>query len=241
MQLLILAAGAGSRFKDQGYTTPKTLLKLPDGRTIIRSVLDDCCNTFPQITHVIVACRSEDESAIRAECPYAETVPFAATTRGATETAALALMVSRELEEAEDLVICNADQRFECASTSRPTGVGALTFKNDGQSKWSYIQTTGPDHGLIVEKPAAVDPAWVPTVGVYTVPSVRWFLAAAAQQIKNNERHGPNQEFYLAPLLNYWGSIKAIPVDSFHGLGTPEDYEAYCAVQGDPTQQRGDK
>lgn len=230
MQLLILAAGAGSRFRDRGYTTPKPLLKMPDGRAIIQGVLDDCRHTFPAITHTIIACRAEDKVTIGTACPDAELVPFRTTTRGATETAALALMVSQKLEDQEGLVICNADQRFECPPTTRPGGVAALTFKNDGQSKWSYIQTNGPDAGLIVEKPQVVDPAWEPTVGVYTVPSARWFLSVAAKQIIHNERHGPNQEFYLAPLLNYWGGVKAIPVESFHGLGTPEDYEAYCAV-----------
>lgn len=40
MNLLINAAGEGVRFTQAGYTTPKPLLTLPDGRTILETILD---------------------------------------------------------------------------------------------------------------------------------------------------------------------------------------------------------
>jgi bifunctional N-acetylglucosamine-1-phosphate-uridyltransferase/glucosamine-1-phosphate-acetyltransferase GlmU-like protein len=224
MQLLVLAAGNGSRFAQAGYRTPKPLLPLPDGRTMVEGVVEDCWNTFGKPT-VTVAHRASDAAAFEGRGWHLASFPK--TTRGATETALLALL-SSETNLDDGLVIANADQRFSCRRVHLEEMAGscaALTMAhNDGTSKWSY--DTGE---AIVEKPDRVEKEWRPTIGVYCFLNGWDFVYAASQQILEDDRHGPNQEYYLAPLLNRLPRAPSIDVDSFDGLGTPEDYESYCA------------
>jgi dTDP-glucose pyrophosphorylase len=69
------------------------------------------------------------------------------------------------------------------------------------------------------------------TVGIYFFRRGADFVASAIDMIANNER--VNGEFYTCPVYNYAIQNGArigvweIPQASMHGLGTPEDLEAY--------------
>jgi hypothetical protein len=78
----------------------------------------------------------------------------------------------------------------------------------------------------IVEKPSVVPDGALPTCGIYQFGCTLDFLSSVSEQIRKDDRHGPNKEFYLAPLFNDL-LFRVVPVEQFIPLGTPEDYEAH--------------
>jgi len=224
MYLVIPAAGKGSRFVEAGYTTPKPLLPLKDGTPMIAGVVRDCLLAFPDIKAVIIGAPSEYiTSVMKAVSVWhgmVRVVAFDEVTRGAAET------VLRLIEGLPDapVVIANSDQAFSSLDVKprlRPNAGVCLTFGPDDSTKWSFLVD-----GTIVEKPDVAPVNGVKTIGVYAWGSVARLRADIASMIAENERHGPNQEFYLAPVMNRLDAIINLPVESFTALGTPEDYEA---------------
>lgn len=230
MILVIPAAGEGSRFKAQGFITPKPVLPLRDTRPMITSVIEDCIRTFGKFERIIIPTRADMVPAIDAATKQfpVQIVGLSSKkpTRGAAETVMLALNIAMGGVELEGpVVVANSDQRFSArlpASFDRESDA-VLTFKNDGNSKWSYLKPSG----VVVEKPEVVHLDWKPTCGIYYFPDLFDLQRRIANQIAFDIRHGPNAEFYLAPILH---RPQNIPVSEFHGLGTPEDYLKYMGV-----------
>jgi GTP:adenosylcobinamide-phosphate guanylyltransferase len=221
MQLLIPAAGLGSRFTTAGYTTPKPLLPV-DGVPMIRRVVDDCVAAFGQFSRITIAVSSPRlesfKNALRGMDIHF--VLIDELTRGAAETA---LFCREHCLAEQPLVVANSDQVFSVHSRVDTATNGCLVFPNDGQTKWSFVR-----EGKVIEKPPSVFVDDVPTCGVYWWKSSQEFFDAAADAIASDERHGPNQEFYIAPLLNR-STFRVEQVRHFAGLGTPEDYQTYLS------------
>jgi NDP-sugar pyrophosphorylase family protein len=236
MQLLIPAAGLGSRFTSQGYLTPKPLLPV-NGRPMIRQVVEDCVRAFGVFSKIVVVCRAEmydDFVGALGDLSLVEIKTIKDVTAGAAETAFLA---ADSLVPDESLVIANSDQHFTVKKkiALRNAGAGCLTFDNDGHNKWSFVKADWLARGdrtvlsqfLVVEKPTEVDPLDRPTCGVYWWARAADYMASASRAMQLNERTGPNMEFYIAPLLNKAKQLHVVRVDAFVGLGTPEDYTSY--------------
>jgi hypothetical protein len=225
--LLIPAAGLGSRFTAAGYKKLKPFLRLGSG-TLLSRVIEDCEEAFGGFDSICVGLPKEAPD-LRYE--GVSVVEFGAPTRGAAETVLLMLvdhMTRFPVAPDDVVVIANSDQTFELHEPVDPLPGMVLTFKNDFDPKWSYLVNSPFRH--IVEKPNKniIEAVWRPTCGIY-ISTAKDILIDLGIQIRDNNRHGPNQEFYLAPALDL-----SIPVEvkSFHGLGTPEDYETYARKEG---------
>lgn len=138
----------------------------------------------------------------------------------------------------QELLIANGDQIIDggidgfIERARAKGGEGAiLTFKSS-HPKWSYARIV--EDGRVVEvaeKRLISDNA---TAGLYYFKHGSDFVKAAQSMIGKDIRH--NNEFYVAPTYNeliisgakiYIDEIKA---ESMHGLGTPEDLNAYLAI-----------
>lgn len=242
MQFLIPMAGAGRRFKDAGYRDPKPFINV-HGRPMVVGVISDLVSIWPSNQTHIVAVHGPVHSSY---------VPWLAlglkgsglvtgvgsfnteTVEAVTEGAACTCLIgTRHLYKSKPLVIANSDQRVECPKLELGDywDAAVLTFRAT-ESKWSYA-VLGDDGMIekIVEKPEIPPSSWA-TCGIYYFSSVDLFEKAAKLMISKNDR--TNGEFYLAPCFNYLSEVlgrKArilnVPVVQMHGLGTPEDLDAY--------------
>ena len=96
-------------------------------------------------------------------------------------------------------------------------------------SKWSYIATNQDD--LITEVKEKVAISSIATVGLYYFNSGREFVESSVKMIAANDR--VNNEFYTCPVYNYLINENKkvgyylISKESMHGLGTPDDLNAF--------------
>ena len=236
INVVIPAAGVGSRFVKAGYDLPKPFVDVL-GIPMIERVLRNL--TFPGARFILIS-REEHlkqyaaafESIKRKH--HAEIVAAERVTEGAACTV---LLAARLLNNDAPLLIANSDQIVDMDVTaymqdSKHRGLDGsiLTFPSD-HPKWSYAKLDKDDLvSEVKEKVVISDKA---TVGIYYFERGRDFVDSTCEMIANNDRM--NNEFYVCPAYNY--AIKSglrigvydIAEESMHGMGTPQDLEQYIA------------
>jgi NDP-sugar pyrophosphorylase family protein len=112
MIIIIPLGGKGERFKTNGYSLPKPLIKV-FGKSLIEWVLDSLHLTLSSIKHVIIPYNNElqafrFEEEIKHKYPHVSFLFFNMTqqTQGAAETIYLALST---LQNVEDMPILSLD------------------------------------------------------------------------------------------------------------------------------------
>ena len=240
LNIVIPMAGRGSRFATVGYTDPKPLIPV-HGTPMIRLVID---NLRPPVEHRFVfVCQREHVQAYGLDrllpqwAPGCVIVPI----DGITEGAACTVLAAREAIDNDDpLVIANSDQFVEydfgdyvaALGDRRLDGLIMTMYADD--PKWSFVETS--DEGLVtrvVEKEVISDEA---TVGIYSFARGADFVRSADAMIAADQR--VNGEFYVAPvyevLIADGARIGTVDVGrlgaGMHGLGTPEDLEAFRSL-----------
>jgi len=237
IQVIIPAAGAGSRFRDFGISTPKPLIEV-GGFPMILWVISNFQLMPDDI--VIVICQRADNLPANLEKylpSFASKISFIeidGLTSGPASTVEIALS---QLKKDFPVVVANSDQyvssnltEFLLAVRRKEFSGTILTMTATG-NKWSYI---GRDHhgaiNQVVEKEEISNEA---TVGIYAWADPE-ILRNALQFLRTNNLL-VNNEFYIAPSYNYLisRSLKTgcISVgkhgDKVHGLGTPEDLQEF--------------
>lgn len=239
INVVIPAAGQGKRFAEAGYAYPKPLIPL-NGRPMLELVLDnfrDMGNfiVLMQRQHIERYCADE---ILKAAEPMVEIVPVDGLTQGAACTV---LLAEHLIDNNNELVIANSDQYlsslhivydFVQAMRKIKADGGILTFKSD-DSKWSYAACNADN---LVREVAEKDPiSEHATVGIYYFRHGKDFVKYAKQMFFKNIR--TNNEFYVCPVFNEairdGKLIYIYPIDNsiMHGLGTPEDLEAFIAYE----------
>jgi NDP-sugar pyrophosphorylase family protein len=237
LNIVIPLAGAGSRFTAAGYDKPKPFIDV-GGYPMIERVLANL--QLPNARFILLVRREHLEQ----EQNYFQTLskkysvavlPVNQLTEGACCTILLAAPL---INTDEPLLLANADQLvdihvgdFIIDADSRNLDGSMLTFAA-AEKKWSYARVN--EQGMVVEvreKEVISDQA---TVGIYYFARGKDFVQFAAEMIAHNDR--VNNEFYTCPVYNY--AIKAgrkigiyeISSSQMHGLGTPEDLQAYLQL-----------
>lgn len=238
IQLVIPAAGLGSRFADFGYVQPKPLIDVA-GLPMIEWVVGN----FPLIKGdtLIVVSRvglniQETIKPIVDELGLnVHFIDVPALTEGPAMTVAAARHV---LDMSQPLVVANSDQYVSASlkpfltalrTNTEPLGL-VLTMKANS-AKWSYVgRLENEQVSQIVEKVEISDEA---TVGIYGWTKASLFFQSLEGMVKNDDR--TNGEFYVAPSYNYLinaglrvetefvGNLE----DNVHGLGTVEDLKTF--------------
>lgn len=224
LNIVIPMAGEGRRFKEAGYETYKAFL--PVGRKrMIDAVIE---NVRPNTTHQYIF--ASRYPLLLDSLPNGSVVR---EIREPTEGAAATILQARQLIDSESpLLVVNSDQLVDfdinafLAEAHRYDGL-ILTFPADEQ-KWSYAKE---ENGMVTEVAEKNRISNHATCGVYYFDSGRDFIEAADRMITKNIR--TNGEFYLCPVYNEFIAmgkrvgIFEVPKEAMHGLGTPEDYNAY--------------
>lgn len=231
MNILVLMAGEGKRFKEKGYTEDKPFIKMK-GVELVRWVIDNLVDDRKQ--HFIFVCRDNHVDELKKIVPEDSIIiPVKNTTQGAACTA---LLAETYINNQEPLIIANCDQYIEDTNFStnyynfldknKPDG-NIVCFINE-KSKWSYAKVSGGCITMVAEKNPISQFA---TCGIYYFSKGSDFVRCANRMIDKNDR--TNGEFYLCPVYNYLiaegQKITPYLVNQFVGLGTPEDLESYLS------------
>lgn len=225
--VLIPMAGAGTRFKNEGYKLPKPLIDV-DGKPMIQRVVE---NLKINGKYIFIVQKEDYEkynlgTILSLLVPNCEIVQ----TEGLTEGAACTTLLAKKYINTDDhLIIANSDQFVEWDSCdfiynmiSNDCDGGILTFKAN-ETKWSYAKTNALGYvSEVAEKKVISDDA---TVGIYYWKQSFKYIKYAEQMIAKNIR--TNNEFYTCPVYNEAiqdnKKIKIFPIKKMWGLGTPED------------------
>jgi dTDP-glucose pyrophosphorylase len=236
INIVIPMAGAGSRFASAGYAKPKPFIDV-HGKPMIARVLENLA--CPGARYILIA-RKEHlaaEAELVRQIENGFNAVFVALDQLTEGTACTVLYARKFINNDDPLLIANSDQLVDMHigdfiddCCERQLDGSILTFVDERRDpKWSFARMN--DQGLVVdvqEKKAISEYA---TVGIYFYRRGRDFVDAAVDMFIARDR--VNQEYYTCPTYNY--AIRAglhiglynIGVEQMHGLGTPEDLNAY--------------
>lgn len=231
INIVIPMAGMGSRFVKQGYTFPKPLIEV-NGKSMIQLVVDNLnieghYTFIVQKEHYDKFCLNYVLNLIAPNCNI---LCVDSVTEGAACTV---LLAKKFVNNDMPLVIANSDQYLEWDSNdflysmmSDGVDAGISTFKAT-HPKWSYARLN--DSGYVCEVAEKKPISNNATTGIYYWKKGSDFVKYAEQMISKNIR--VNNEFYVCPVFNEAilddKKIKIKDCEEMHGIGTPEDLDAF--------------
>lgn len=240
VQVVIPAAGEGSRFRQAGFRKPKPFIDVL-GRPMLDHVIG---NVTPRGAKVHLLLREEH---LRDEAAEAARLAAAGhklhhVDRLTEGTACTLLLARAAIDNDQPLLVANSDQLVDFSIEAfvqdcldRGLDGSILVFRDAAKDpKWSFarIDTTGLVQEVAEKKPISD----LATVGIYLFRRGSEFVSAAIDMIARNDR--VNNEFYTCPVYNYMirsGSrigVYEIPPEAMNGLGTPSDLTAFLAARG---------
>jgi len=242
INVLIPAAGEGSRFAKQHWGKPKPFIDV-DGKMMLEHVIANVC---PANASPTVLLRAEHMKACDREVQLLRGMgtTISSVDRLTEGTACTVLLARTSFDNDRPLLIANSDQwvDFDCSAfiddcLERNLDGSILVFRDVLMDpKWSFARID--ERGLVVEvaeKRAISDLA---TVGIYLFRRGSDFVRAAVDMIACNDR--VNNEFYTCPTYNYMirnGArigVYEVAANAMKGLGTPEDLTAFLIASGAP-------
>ena len=247
--IIVPCAGFGQRFKDAGYTEDKPLIQV-GGRRLIDWVLD-CIpkNWYSNLVFIVRYDQSRliDELSDLIDVNMQKVIPLVGPTQGA---ACSVLAAAVGLPPDEPVLVMNSDQWFKIGfiegsypaiGDMRSLHIHALrtsldgfilTFPGTGPA-WSYAVTNGAaDANRVIHVIEKKQVSPYATVGAYWWRRAGDLVRSICAMIAVGEK--TKGEFYLAPSLNFMPlsdkNVQIIPVQEFHGLGTPEQVHEFASL-----------
>jgi len=234
INILILMAGSGNRFRQGGYTEPKPLIDV-DGKTMIERVIENATPKYREHKFIFVCLSSHyDEKMMKILKKSNSTIiqlPY--MTEGATLSA---LKAENIINTNERLLIASCDQLIDIImddfiDTTWYWDGAFMTYKHTGLNHSFAICKKNSDEIIkIVEKPQKIISEHA-GIGFFLYRKGKDFVRAAKQMIKDDFR--VNGEFYNAPVFNYMIkndkkiTIYEVPNEKVHMIGKPDELEAY--------------
>lgn len=236
LNVVVPMAGAGSKFKEAGYSFPKPLIDV-GGKPMIQLVIENLKLDIPH--RFIFICLNEHYEKYSLREIFNNVAGEnheVITLNGSTSGAACTVMTAIDLiNNEDDLLIANSDQITdinlgEFIDFARKSEVdGAIMTFSAGHPKWSYAKVNKDGFVYeVAEKRVISNNA---TAGLYYFSQGNNFVKATISMIEKDIR--VNNEFYVCPVYNELvisgGRVKTWPIESdkMHGLGTPEDLNQY--------------
>ena len=231
INIVIPAAGLGSRFAKAGYSMPKPLIEV-NGKPMLQKVVE---NIAIKGRYIFIVQKEHYEKynmkyVLNLISPNCEIV----VNEGVTEGAACSVLLAKEfINNDNPLIIANSDQYLEWDPykflyVSNSEGIdGCISTFTNTHPKFSYAEV---DENGYVRQVAEKKPiSNIATTGVYFWKNGSDFVKYAEQMIEKEIR--TNNEFYVCPVfneaINDGRKIKTVHCESFHCLGTPEDLSQY--------------
>lgn len=230
MKIVIPMAGRGQRFIDAGYINPKPLIDI-NGKPMIKAVIDNIGLTG----EYIFICQKDhiEKYDLNDKLPEfcgnnpCTIVPVEEVTQGAACT----VLLAEEYLKGE-VVIANSDQLVKCSVNHFVNNArahhadGSIITFTATEPKWSFVRMEGR---LVVEVAEKNPISNIATAGVYYFADADNLIRCAKSMISKNIR--TNNEFYVCPIFNELillnNKVINYHIYKMHGLGTPEDLQAY--------------
>jgi NDP-sugar pyrophosphorylase family protein len=236
INIVIPMAGAGSRFSQAGFSKPKPFIDVA-GKPMIARVLENLA--YPGARYYLIA-REEHmdaEPALVKEIEKAYNVTFIPIDKLTEGTACTVLYARKHINNLEPLLIANSDQIVDIRiadfiddCSCRGLDGSILTFIDDKRDpKWSFAKLDANQLVTQVQEKKSISE--YATVGIYLYSRGCDFVEAAIDMFIERDR--VNSEYYTCPTYNY--AIRSghrigiynIDIHHMHGIGTPEDLNAY--------------
>lgn len=238
LHIIMPMAGEGSRFKKEGWTTPKPLILL-NGQPLFKHAISSVsADGIPMKYSFIV--RQEHiehyhiDEGICSFLPEANIFSVLKTTRGAVETC---LMAESAIEDDDAVIVMDCDLEFrsvgfldiikKALSGAAEDIAGALVSFESDEPKYSYAELD--DAGFVkrtAEKEVISNHA---LCGAYFFASGRRFKEIAHQLL--NEPVFTKPEYYVSLLYNYLlrdgEKVCLAPMEEYYSYGTPEELKRY--------------
>ncbi|MFM6990169.1 MAG: glycosyltransferase family 2 protein [Rhodoferax sp.] len=238
INIVIPMAGLGSRFAQAGYQKPKPFIDVAGKPMIVRVLENLAC---PQARFLLVARKEHMDAEValvrRIEQDFNAT--FIALDQLTEGTVCTVLFARNFINNDQPLLIANSDQIIDCSiekfigdSEERGLDGSILTFIDaEKNPKWSFARIDA--EGIVQEVQEKKVISEYATVGIYYYQKGSHFVNAAVDMMVRGDR--VNNEFYTCPTYNYaiqnGLKIGIFNIDSsqMHGIGTPDDLNAYLA------------
>ena len=235
LNILIPAAGAGSRFEQAGYVFPKPLIDV-NGKSMLQTVIENL-NIDANFIFVV---RKEHcvkyniDKMLKVIVPDCQIITLTNITEGAACTT---LLAKSFIDNDEQLLLANSDQFINWDSSAflyamQPDVIdgGILTFENT-HPKWSYARID--EDGWVVEVAEKKPISKHATVVIYFWKKGSDYVKYAERMIAKDIR--VNNEFYVCPVFNQaiedGKRFKIWNVDKMFGIGTPEDLKRFLQCE----------
>jgi NDP-sugar pyrophosphorylase family protein len=226
INILLLMAGKGERFKKAGLSTPKPFIEV-NGRPMFLNAAESIFRRLKQPVRFIVAARIEHAPLIKAALkdfskPF-EIHFLNQATRGPLETAVQVVKAENILGP---LFILDCDFLFDSPdyfSRIATGGIdGAVVYFKSTSPRYSYARLKGREVLETAEKIVLSDCA---LAGCYFFSSAKIFAQKAQEALDQDMQAEP----YIAPLYNSLikdgYKIEGFPVSRYVSFGTPEELQ----------------
>ena len=235
INIVIPAAGEGSRFKNKGWKVPKPFIDV-GGKSMIERVID---NVDIETGNYLIVLRKEHLSAIDEQSSLLRDnrVQIIECEKLTSGTATTVMLACNQINNQAPLLIANSDQivntkcieMHEKAEREDLDGV-IMVFKEESKDpKWSYAKVNGS--GLVTKVAEKKAISNLATSGIYYFRKGSHFVNGYSQMVL--DEYQVNGEYYTCPIYNYLVrdglkiGIYEIDKDEMHGLGTPNDLNRY--------------
>lgn len=242
VEIFILMAGLGSRFRQEEFNTPKPLIKFRD-QPLFAWALKSVKDFLPHANLHLVIC---DEDHIREKTELELTrlsnfnfhtvhiISLPKRTNGPLETALEAVRQTAAHDRDNPVIFCDCDLYLESsewqkAITKLHKGLSSadaflITFDSDGE-KHSYVKTDSAGRAVEVAEKKVISNNAI--AGFYVFKSAKMFLQAGNKILMTP---APSNEHFISQVYNELiGSGKTVEIfktEKLLLLGTPEDVAA---------------
>lgn len=239
LHIIMPMAGEGSRFLNEGWTTPKPLIELHGMPLFKRAISSVSSDDMPMKYSFIVRKEHIDkyriDEGIKSFTPDANIFYVEKTTRGAVETC---LIAESAIADDDAVIVMDCDLEFRSvgfleiiktilAQSLTETQGGALVSFKSNEPRYSYAEV-GEDGFVIrtAEKEVISDNA---LCGAYFFSSAKRFKQVAHQLL--DEPIFSKPEYYVSLLYNYLlaagEKVFLSPLDEYYSYGTPEELKRF--------------
>lgn len=239
LHIIMPMAGEGSRFKKEGWTTPKPLIELngiPLFKHAISSVsADDISLKYSFIVRQEHIDEYKIDEGIKSFQPDANIFSVLMTTRGAVETC---LIAESAIADDDAVIVMDCDLEFRSTkfikiikeilaqSVDEASG-GALVSFESNEPRYSYAALD--EDGFVTrtaEKEVISNHA---LCGAYFFSTGKRFKQVAHKLLNEPEFKKP--EYYVSLLYNYLladgEKVRLAPMEEYYSYGTPEELKQY--------------
>jgi NDP-sugar pyrophosphorylase family protein len=226
MQIIIPAAGRGSRFNESEYNEPKPIISWK-GKPMIEHVIDNFNHKDDQILIIKQKAHNFTHDDVKIfDIDY--------ITEGPASTAYL---VKDFIDMEDELIITNCDQVIQdwnrelFLSHARKYDALLGCFIST-HNKNSYVKVN--EENLVTEVKEKQVISNIATNGLHYWKKAKYFFDSVEEMQKRNDR--TNGEFYVAPSYNYIleknMQVGIYIFNQHHPIGTPEDLNKYLNLYG---------